>query len=140
MHCWWKGWKCLELFLAQLCLIKESQTDQQSWAQKLAEKESELLSLRNEIPQSVQLKAELETKTQEIEKIQAELAQVQEQLVGGGDVQTKLDQSGFEVMLKEKEAELEKVKAEFASFRESLQVALYCRVQLMRPISLYIAV
>ncbi|XP_061193837.1 golgin subfamily B member 1-like [Saccostrea echinata] len=106
---------------------QEAQTGQQSLSQKLAEKESEILSLQNKLTESAKLRAALEERTREAEEIRAELSQVKERLAAGGDTQTRLEQTSAvnsDLLLKEKEAELEKVKAEFASFKESLQSAV----------------
>nr|XP_022305120.1 A-kinase anchor protein 9-like isoform X5 [Crassostrea virginica] len=109
----------------------EQQQEMQIDPEKLSAKESEITALQHQLTDLTQLKAaleekthDLEVKTREIEEIHAELTQVKEQLVAGGDIQTKVDQTGsvnFELMLKEKEMELERVRTEFAEFRKELQ-------------------
>ncbi|XP_078321602.1 uncharacterized protein LOC111112099 isoform X12 [Crassostrea virginica] len=109
----------------------EQQQEMQIDPEKMSARESEITALQHQLSDLTQLKTaleekthDLEVKTRETEEIQAELTRVKEQLVAGGDIQTKGDQTdsmNFELMLKEKEMELERVQTEFAEFRKELQ-------------------
>ena len=122
--CLWPTLRTLIVFLPS----KEMQID----PEKMSARESEITALQHQLSDLTQLKTaleekthDLEVKTRETEEIQAELTRVKEQLVAGGDIQTKGDQTdsmNFELMLKEKEMELERVQTEFAEFRKELQV------------------
>lgn len=122
--CLWPTLRTLIVFLSS----KEMQID----PEKMSARESEITALQHQLSDLTQLKTaleekthDLEVKTRETEEIQAELTRVKEQLVAGGDIQTKGDQTdsmNFELMLKEKEMELERVQTEFAEFRKELQV------------------